>query len=163
MVINSRELSIETGLVLDQKNYSTKGEYFDKSNIHYFDNAQLLKASGYCRMFDIPLNIKYDISTRKNHTWFVTAGLSSYLMNKEFYNFDYIKDGMQRNGGYPYYHTTKDWFTVANFSAGYQLQMANKINLRIEPYYKLPLSGVGTGNLKISSAGINVGVTRRIP
>lgn len=157
------KVSVESGLLLDQKNYYTKGEYFNKSKLHYFDDAELLKASGYCRMFEIPVNIKYDISTRKKHTWFATAGLSSYLMNKEFYNFDYIKDNQHRTGSYPYYHTTKNWFSVVNFSAGYQLQMANKINLRIEPYYKLPLTGVGTGNLNISSTGINVGVTRRIP
>jgi hypothetical protein len=32
-----------------------------------------------------------------------------------------------------------------------------------EPYYKAPLSGVGTGSLPVSSVGINAGVTRQIP
>ncbi len=84
-------------------------------------------------------------------------------MNKEFYDFAYIKDGQQRNGSYPYYHTTQNWFSVLNISAGYQLQMSAKNNLRIEPYYKTALNGVGTGNLSMSSAGINIGITRRIP
>ena len=47
--------------------------------------------------------------------------------------------------------------------SGYQLQTGTKTNLRIEPYFKATLSGVGTGSLSISSTGINVGVVRRIP
>ena len=158
-----KKLSIESGLFLDKKNYYTSGEYFDKSKVPYFYNAELLSANGYCKMFEIPLNVKYDIRTIKKHTWFATAGLSSYLMSKEFYDFAYIKDGQEHNGSYPYYHTSQNWFSVLNVSAGYQLQMNAKNNLRIEPYYKTTLSGVGTGSLSISSAGINIGITRRIP
>jgi hypothetical protein len=157
------KISIESGISLDKKNYYTTGEYFDKSKIPFFWNAELLSANGYCRMYEIPLNIKYDISTNKKHTWFAAAGLSSYLMNKEFYNYAYKKDGVNGSGSYPYFHTTKNWFSVVNLSAGYQLQMNAKTNLRIEPYYKTTLSGVGTGNLTITSAGLNIGITKRIP
>ncbi|HEY2726831.1 MAG TPA: hypothetical protein VGI61_06635, partial [Parafilimonas sp.] len=157
------KLSIESGLLLDKKNYYTSGEYFDKSKIPFFNNAELLSANGYCRMYEIPLNIKYDISTSKKHTWFATAGLSSYLMNKEFYHYAYKQNGIDNYGSYPYFHTTKNWFSVVNLSAGYQLQMNAKTNLRIEPYYKTTLSGVGTGNLTITSTGINIGITKRIP
>jgi hypothetical protein len=159
----NRHFSVESGFYLAKKNYYTKGEYFDKSNIPYFHDAELINANGYCEMFEIPLNVKYDISARKNHTWFATTGLSSYLMNKEYYHFDYIKNGQERSGSAPYYHTTQDWFSVFNLSAGYELKTGNKTNLRIEPYFKATLSGVGTGNLSISSVGINAGIVRQIP
>jgi hypothetical protein len=157
------KLSIESGLYVAKKNYYTDGEYFDKSKIPYFNNADILSVDGYCNMFEIPLNVKYDISQKKKHTWFATAGLSSYLMHKEFYNYDYIKDGQEHHGSKPYYNTTQNWFSILNLSAGYQLQTGAKTNLRIEPYYKTALTGVGTGSLSISSAGINIGVVRRIP
>jgi hypothetical protein len=157
------KISIESGISLDKKNYYTTGEYFDKSKIPFFNNAELLSANGYCRMYEIPLNIKYDISSIKKHTWFATAGLSSYLMNKEFYHYAYKQNGVNGYGSYPYFHTTKNWFSVVNLSAGYQLQMNTKTNLRIEPYYKTTLSGVGTGSLTITSAGLNIGITKRIP
>jgi hypothetical protein len=157
------KLSIESGVTLDKKNYYTSGEYFDKEKIPFFRNAELLSANGYCRMYEIPLNIKYDISSHKKHTWFATAGLSSYLMNKELYHYAYKQNGVNGYGSYPYLHTTKNWFSIVNLSAGYQLQMSPKSNLRIEPYYKTTLSGVGTGNLSITSVGLNVGITRRIP
>jgi hypothetical protein len=159
----NKRLSVESGFYLAKKNYYTKGEYFDKSNIPYFDNKTLVNATGYCKMFDIPLNIKYDISTRKNHTWFVATGLSSYLMSKEYYNFDYIMNGWEGSASAPYYNTTQDWFSVFNLSAGYELKTGNKTNLRIEPYFKATLNGVGTGNISISSVGINAGIVRQIP
>ncbi len=157
------KLSIETGFFIDRKNYYTVGKYFDKSKIPYFDDAQILTVDGYCNMFEIPLNIQYDFSTHKKHTWYAGAGLSSYLMNKEFYNYDFIKYGWREQSKKSYYHTTKDWFSIANINIGYRLQTGNKTSLRIEPYYKFPLSGVGTGNLHITSLGINVGLTRKIP
>ncbi len=157
------KLSIESGLFLAKKNYYTDGEYFDKSEIPYFNNAEVLSVDGYCSMYEIPLNIKYDFSTKKKHTWFATAGLSSYLMKKEFYNYAYQKDGQNHYGSYPYYNTTQNWFSVANLSAGYQLQTGAKTNLRAETYFKATLSGVGTGSLPISSAGINLGIIRKIP
>ena len=157
------KLSIESGVYFVKKNYYTNGEYFDKSGISYFDDAKILTVAGYCQMFEIPLNFKYNISEKRRHTWFAGAGLSSYLMNKEFYNYDYIKDGQQRNGSRAYYHATQNWFSILNLNAGYELRTGMKTNLRIEPYYKAPLSGVGTGKLSISSIGINAGIVRRIP
>lgn len=159
-----KRLSVESGFYLAKKNYYTAGEYFDKSNLHYFNDKKIINVNGYCKMFEIPLNIKYDISTRKKHTFFAAVGLSSYLMNKEFYNFKYIDSaGWQHSGSAPYYHTTQDWFSIFNLSAGYELKTGNKTNLRIEPYFKTTLNGVGTGNLSISSVGINAGIVRQIP
>ncbi len=115
------------------------------------------------KMFEIPLNIKYNISEKENHTWFAGAGLSSYLMNKEYYNYDYIKNGREHQGSRAYYHATQNWFSVLNVNAGYELKTGLKTSLRFETYYKASLSGLGTGNLSISSMGINAGVVRRIP
>ncbi len=157
------KLSIESGLYFVKKNYYTDGEYFDKSDIPYFADAEILSVNGYCRMFEIPLNIRYDISEKKKHSWFVTAGVSSFLMDKEHYNYEYIKNGEWHNGSNSYYHSTQDWFSALNLSAGYQLKTGAKTSLRIEPYYKTSFNGIGTGSLSISSIGINAGLTRRIP
>ncbi|HEX5151892.1 MAG TPA: hypothetical protein VFW07_10610 [Parafilimonas sp.] len=158
-----KKLSIESGLLFVKKNYYTDGEYFDKSKIPYFNDAEILTVDGYCRMFEIPLNIKYDFIEKKRHSFFATAGLSSYLMNKEYYNYDYIKDGLWHNGSRAYMHSDQNWFSILNLSAGYELRTGSKTRIRIEPYYKAPLNGVGTGSLPVSSIGVNAGITRQIP
>ena len=159
----NKRLSVESGFYLAKKNYYTKGEYFDKSKLHYFDTRTMVDATGYCKMFEIPLSIKYDISTRKNHTWFATAGLTSYLMNKEYYYYNVDSSGYSYSGSKPYYNTSQNWFSVLNLSAGYELKTGNKTNLRIEPYFKKTLTGAGLGNLSIESFGINAGIVRKIP
>lgn len=157
------KLSIETGFYIDKKNYYTSGKYFDKSKIEYFQNAKILTVDGYCTMFEIPVNFKYNFIEKKNHVWFATAGVSSYLMNKEFYNYDYLRDGEEHQGSRAYYHAPQNWFSVLNLSAGYELKTGKKTSIRIEPYYKTSLNGLGTGKLSISSTGINAGLVRRIP
>jgi len=87
-------ISIETGILYDKKNYYTKGKYFDKKSLgYYFQNVEIINADGNCSMWEIPLNIQYDFASAKKYNWFVTAGLSSYLMHNEYYNFTYKKDG----------------------------------------------------------------------
>jgi hypothetical protein len=48
-----------------------------------------------------------------------------------------------------------------NFSAGYEQYLGKLGSLRIEPYLRIPLAGMGTGNLPITSAGLNIGITRQ--
>ena len=68
-------MSIETGLLWDKKNYYSSGEYFDKSKTTISNNVKILELDGYCNMFEIPLNFRYDFVTATNHTFFASAGL----------------------------------------------------------------------------------------
>ena len=81
-------------------------------------------------------------------------------MNKEFYVFDVNYNGVN----YPYAATyTKHydkWFAVINFSAGYRVRLGKIADVRIEPYLRLPVSKLGTGELHIQSAGILLGITK---
>ncbi len=155
-------ISLETGILYDKKNYYTKGEYFDKSKLLYLQNVYLLSADGNCNMWEIPVNFKYDFNTQKKYNWFVAAGVSSYIMHKEFYNFKYKANGVIGERGYDYYHSSQNFFSVLNVSGGINIKTGNKYFLQVQPYYKIPLSGIGKGNLSLSSAGINVSITRRL-
>jgi hypothetical protein len=155
-------LSVETGLLYDKKNYFTKGEYFDKAKLPYLQTVNLLSANGNCHMWEIPVNFKYDFIARKNHNWFITTGLSSYIMNREYYNFQYEKDGAVNEKSYKYYNASRNWFSVLNVGGGINIKTSDKSFLQVQPYYKVPLSGVGKGSLSLSSAGINLSLTRRL-
>ena len=79
-------MALESGLIWDKKNYYSNGEYFDKSKTTIPNNVNI-NLDGYCNMFEIPLNFRYDFAARNNHNFFATAGLSSYIMKKEYYNY----------------------------------------------------------------------------
>jgi len=163
----NKHLSVETGALYDKKNYYTKGEYFDKNKVSWFNQHPEIvvhSLDGSCRMIEIPINVRYKFdATGKNH-WYATAGISSYLMGRESYTYD-ISHGA--GPSYPtsvsYNNHPKNWFSILNLGVGYERSLGAKTNLRVEPYMKLPVSGVGTGNISLTSTGLYIGVTRRIP
>jgi Outer membrane protein beta-barrel domain len=157
----NKRLAVETGLLWDKKNYNSSGEYFDKSKLNNFPaGVKILNVDGYCNMFEIPLNLRYDFANRNNHGFFVATGLSSYLMKKEYYNYE-----LSANNGNPwpkdstYFNSSKNLFSILQISGGYEYSIGKNTKIRIEPYVKIPLSGIGFGNMPISSAGLYFGIS----
>jgi len=162
----NKRLSVEAGVLFDRKNYYTNSKYFDKSKIPFFANnpgAMLNTVDGNCNMFEIPVNLKYSFLLKNKNSMYAIAGLSSYLMGHEYYEFDYTQWGADYTGGRPYDNGNKSWFSIINLGLGYERKLGPKTSMRIEPYIKIPVSGAGTGNIKITSTGLYLGVTRRIP
>jgi hypothetical protein len=160
----NKNLSIETGALIEKKYYYTKGEYFNTSKIPYFvaNNIHPTSATGNCNMIEIPLNLKYTFKANGNNHFYAIGGVSSYLMGHENYTFNYIDWGTPQQGTWGYNNKANYFFKVLNLGAGYERKLGAKTNLRIEPYLKLPLNGFGTGSLKIASTGLYFTLTRKI-
>jgi hypothetical protein len=78
-------------------------------------------------------------------------------MQKEDYTYAYERYNTVFNSTKYYKRTSRDWFSIANISLAYE-QQVGRGRLRIEPYIKQPLRGVGVGSLPLSSAGVLAGV-----
>jgi hypothetical protein len=157
----SKKFAIETGLLLDHKKYQSDGRYFSTEKLDW-PHVSILELSGYCNMYEIPVNLRYNVSANTNRTWFANLGLSSYLMKKENYDYDYERYGVYANGNKEYKNTTNNWLSVAHLSIGLQKKIGPVGDLRIEPYVKLPLNGVGIGSMPLTSTGIYLGIIRSI-
>ncbi len=157
----SKHLSVETGLGWSLKNYYTKGKYFDKKKTDIPDAVNIYFTNGDCKMFDVPLNVKYDFAFHKQSNLFLTAGLSSYFMKKENYSYTGDYWGWVYDTTRHYNNSGANLLSVVNLSIGYQKEIGKHSSLRIEPYIKLPLHGIGIANLPITSTGISVGFTRK--
>jgi hypothetical protein len=158
----SSRFAIETGISLDRKKYYSDGTYFNSKTFPQNPNYQLLDVDGVCNMWELPVNLRYNISTGKTMNWFATAGFSSYFMTKEKYNYHLENNGYIWGGTWSSQKPSRFLFSAINLSIGYEQKLGNIGNLRLEPFVRLPLSGIGTGNLPIMSAGLNIGFTRRI-
>lgn len=154
----SKKWAVETGAWWAMKNYYSAGEYFSTAKIPMPYNAKIITVDGSCNMIELPLNVRYNVLQKTKSGWFLSAGLSSYLMKKEEYTYLYERNNVQYNVSKSYKNSSRDWFSVMNISGGYQHQMGKAV-LRIEPYIKLPLKGVGIGKLPITSTGIYLSVT----
>ena len=97
------------------------------------------------------------------HNLFATAGLASYLMRSENYDYEYVQNNQPGGHNYlSYKNETKNWFSVVNFSVGYTHKLGDIGSLRVEPYLKLPINNLGVGNMPIMSTGLNIGFTKTL-
>jgi hypothetical protein len=156
--------AVETGLSLDRKSYYTSGEYFNTKKVTMPPGyTKLLNADGTCYMWEIPVNVRYNFNTSPRMKWFATAGLSTYLMTSEEYSYEAANWSSTPTEGYWNIHKPSQyWFSIVNLSAGFEQRVGKIGNLRLEPYVRIPLSGIGTGSLPILSAGVNIGFTRQL-
>lgn len=154
---------IEAGAFWEKKLYYTDGKYFDKSKLsQYYQNVKMLYVDGNCKMLTVPLNIRYNVIAGQNSNWFIAGGMSSYFMNQEHYDYTYqYYNEPPKTKGYTYKVLEKNWMTVININVGFEKSLWKKYHFRVEPYFRLPVSGMGTGNLSLSSGGIYLGFGRR--
>ena len=155
----NRKFSIETGLWWDRKKYYSDGKYLNTVKLNLPYNIKVIDLSGSCDMFEIPLNIRYNVDDHKKGKWFATAGISSYIMMHEDYNYAADNMGYYYNAYSSYKNGSRNFLSVMHASLGYEYPIKKAGKLRIEPYLKIPLHGLGTGSLPITSTGINIGFT----
>ncbi|MES2880503.1 MAG: hypothetical protein V4676_00035, partial [Bacteroidota bacterium] len=156
--------SVETGINLNKKSYYTDGTYFSTSKLYLPPNTSIASAEGFCTMWELPIQLRYTVKKQNRHQWFAAVGTSSYFMKSEDYNLGYYYQQNNRtvihNRKYNTAYT--HLFVVFNVSGGYSKSI-NKIgDLRVEPYLKIPLKSMGTGELYLQSAGLKFTLTRDI-
>lgn len=110
-------------------------------------------------MFEVPIDFRYNLAQNKKELFFATAGLSSYFMKKESYNYDEAAWGSIWPAMKTYTNSGNNLFSIINLSVGLEHKINKSISLRINPYLKIPLKGLGIGSIPITSSGINIGIT----
>jgi len=158
----NKRWSIETGLFWDTKKIYDNGSYFNPPGYTPTNGIKITAVNGKSRIYELPVNVKYTVIAGK-HSLFTTAGLSSYFMSSENYDYEYLQNNQPGGHNYlSYKNQTKDWFSVANFSIGYTHKLGDIGSIRVEPYLKLPIKNLGIGNMPIMSTGLNVGYIKQL-
>jgi hypothetical protein len=150
----SKKMSIRSGFYISKKIYSVDGNDYDLpgGNPSY---AYLENVNANCTVYEIPLKVDYNFKKTKRHNWFISTGLSSYLMKKENYDYYYkTVSGEIYDKDWTINNKNKHFFSVLNFSGGYQYSFNKQFSFAAEPYINLPLKGVGEGKVKLNSGGI---------
>ncbi|MFM9910847.1 MAG: porin family protein [Chitinophagaceae bacterium] len=158
----NKKFSIESGLFYSNKNYYSKGKYFDmkKAGGSMPANMELISLTGTNRMFEIPIKLKYDFIQRSKSNWFFTAGISSSLITKEKNNYVALINNTSQNFTGNYDNNKFYFLSAATVSIGNEFSIGKKLNVRIEPYLSIPLRGVGIGSLQMMTTGIHLGILK---
>ncbi|MEO6488377.1 MAG: outer membrane beta-barrel protein [Ferruginibacter sp.] len=161
--INSK-LSVEIGLFEVTKHYSSEGKYFnmDKMNGSMPSGMIINNLESKSKMVEIPFKAKYNIIHKTNIDLFVSAGTSFYIMTSEHNKYNVTYNGGQEKMTADYKKNSYKFPATANISMGYQHTVSKQIDLRIEPFLRIPLQGIGIGSLPVASTGIHAGIIRRL-
>ena len=151
----AKKLSLTTGALYTKKNYSAYGKDYHPPKGYWTNYITLDKVNGSCWMIDIPLNLRYDFAGGKKFNFFGSAGVSTYLMNKESYTYHYMYNGNYTNRKWLNDENSRYVFSVINIAAGYEKSVGKKVSVQVEPYLKMPISGIGFGKMQMNSYGLN--------
>lgn len=113
-------------------------------------------ASGIGDILELSLTKSFFVNGHDKKGLFVNAGLTSYFLLKERYNYTYDTNDPELLWSWNGTNTNQHWFGIGEISLGYNLPFADKSSLQIAPYAQIPLTGVGHGSLKIFSSGVSV-------
>lgn len=154
--------SLHTGAIYTRKNYKMEGEDFTAPKGSWISNYKLENVDGYCRMWEVPLELRMILNPgSRNKQFFIATGLSSYFMTHENYTYTYYYNSNLASRNSDLSSSDTHVFSILDLSAGVQKKWGNKTYLLIEPYARIPMGGVGFGNIRLSSFGINLGIQWR--
>lgn len=149
--------SVQTGFYAGRKKYAAGPNDYHAKEHSYWSYVQITKVDAVCMIYEIPIAVRYNFLRKASLSYYATAGLSSYLMKKEDYNYYYIRYNIPHEAYYSYTGNAH-FLSTFSLSAGVEKKLSNTLSLQLEPSVSLPLSGVGDGKVKLFSTAIMVGV-----
>ena len=147
----TNKISVTTGAIYSRKLYNYGG--VGSAGTAYMKNAWQVDAD--CIVLDVPLNVNYTFLKRRNFSVGVNSGLSSYFMLNEKYKYlTGPQGGTQKVSELEIKNQNQHIFGVANLSLSFERRITNALSFGVQPFIKLPLTGIGNGNARLKSTGV---------
>ncbi|MEN6619444.1 MAG: outer membrane beta-barrel protein [Rikenellaceae bacterium] len=162
------QLQLSTGLQVEHQSVVSKKSDGNSAIPADRNRASLIN-------LDFPLNITWKFFSRKSNSYYISGGISSLAYLSEKYTTTSYKQEVKeavtllgteeaRTYKLENVETTtthsgepSNAFDIAgriNISLGIEKQLSPKLYLHVEPYLKIPVSGLATENLKFTTSGI---------
>jgi hypothetical protein len=156
----TKKLIISTGVAYAIKPYSSTPTSYSADSYNPSRTPSNIQAN--CKVLDVPLNLSYQLYSKGSNAIGVGTGLSSYFMLKENYRFDYAAE----TGWKPYNLEVRNknthLFGVLNVNVNYQRRINSRFSAVLQPYMKVPLTGIGNGKVDLKSTGVALGINWNI-
>lgn len=112
------------------------------------------RIDGWCAMYEIPISVTFDVVQTRRSRLFVSAGLSSYLMRNEQYDYRFDDPNPGAVTGWSGDKPSELWFGIGTISAGYDFKATRSLSFGVEPYFKVPMEGIGWADVDLYSTGL---------
>ena len=158
---------LSTGLQIEHQNVI--------SNIGNHSSVSQVKSKADLVNLDLPLNITWKFFSDKSRSYYVSGGVSSLAYLSEKYDktiyaqqltelktmaagvqslaYQVVNVESNEQQTEAPFHT----FNIAgrlNILVGMEQHLSSKLSLHVEPYMKIPVSGLGTQNLRFTTGGV---------
>jgi len=146
----SKKMSISTGAIYARKLYDYGGivATVGQANLPWSLNAD-------CYVIDVPVNVNYQILSKKNYSITLNSGVSSYFMLKEKYKFSSTDAaGVTQQSMLELNNRNKHLLGIANISVSIERKVSDRVSVGIQPFIKLPLTGIGYYDYNLRSRGV---------
>ncbi|MDR8391021.1 outer membrane beta-barrel protein [Aliifodinibius sp. S!AR15-10] len=158
----AKNFAISTGVGQANVHYTAQGQEYKPPYGYWTNGIVADQTVADCAILEIPVNLKYDFLQFERSRIYASAGVSSYIMLNEKYQFNYdqnygglVQSWSDKTG-------TTHWLSNASISLGYELDILRNWSLRAEPFVKLPLKEVGWGNVELYSVGTSISLNLRL-
>ncbi len=150
--------SFSVGAAYSVKKYSALGRDYNTPAWALNDPEAIESILANCIVIDVPINIRKYFDTKNGNQFFVSGGVSSYFMIREDYDYVYNEPKPAWRDTWSIRNQNQHFFGILNFSAGFERPLTNKLSLGIEPFVKIPLTGIGFGEVDLLSFGLNLAI-----
>lgn len=151
-----KRFSVSAGLLYARKNYNSPYSFY-RPNVRLTWSERPTEVDAACDVLDVPLLLNYGVYHKNNIHIQVGAGISSYFMLRERYQFSYSSESSNSNdlpAAYEVRGKNNHLFGVADFSVSINRKVNENISIGIRPFVKVPLTGIGYGQTKLESKGL---------
>ena len=146
--------SLNFGVTYSHKNYKASGDDYHPPEGFWDYGVQPDDTDATCNVIDIPINIRYYLTNTRGSRIFASTGISSYLMLSEEYDYEYHHNyNPNLVDSWSVSNENQHYFSIYNLSIGYQKSVGAHWFVEIEPFIKVPLAGVGFGEVDLWSTG----------
>jgi hypothetical protein len=160
----ARKFQFDIGFAYSLKKYGSQGtDYKIEGGWDTMVGIDPTWMDGKGNVLQIPIEASYYFNGYEKNSFFVNAGISSFLFNSEWYGFKYDEVELLNNpNATPIDEITMDEISKRNFhpagigriSIGYQKILSPKMAFELSPYLQIPLTGIGEGKVDLYTAGL---------
>lgn len=149
------------GVIYNNKSYTAFGTEYSPPKGFWTNGIVPDNTEATCEALDIPISVGYKVLNLPKQRIWLNTGFSSYWLLKENYSFIYDNPDPSLVQGWSGENENFSLVGSLNFSFMYEQRLFEKLSLTVEPYYKVPLKGIGHGSVDLISGGVKIGVLYR--
>jgi len=154
--------AVSLGVNFSRKEYVAQGESYKAPKGFWSKGTVPETVKAHCDVLEIPLYASFFSNGYAKKSWFISVGLNTFFMLEEQYQYNYRVPDASLRQKWSTQNTNRHWFSLGEVSTGYHMPFANKSSLAIGPYLQLPITGIGHGQIKVLTIGVNAKYSFRV-